>query len=73
MTDKKREELISALNSAGVVILRIEEKAVTDLCYDIEPDDVEHFDNKETPEIYVKNRVYIDLAPLPLLVDSVQH
>jgi hypothetical protein len=72
MTDKKLEELKTALNSVGLVLLRVEENTRTSLDYEVPPDYAEYLENKSVSEVYARNRVWISAAPLPLSTDFVQ-
>jgi hypothetical protein len=66
MTDKKLEELRAALNSVGLVLLRVEENTRIDLDYKVPPGYAEYLENKTQPETSIRKRVYIDAAPLLL-------
>jgi hypothetical protein len=72
MTKEKLDELRAALNSAGFVLLRVDERTNTSFDYATEPDNVEHFDSQSAVEIFAKNRVYIDAVPLFLPAGFVQ-
>jgi hypothetical protein len=65
MTDKKLEELKTALNSVGLVLLRVEENTRTGLDYEVPPDYAEYLENKSVSGVYARNRVWISAAPLP--------
>jgi hypothetical protein len=71
MTSKKLEELKTALNSAGFLLLRIEERVKTNLWIDGDPCE-ESREDPPTSRVSVRNRIYLDVVPLPLPADIIQ-
>jgi hypothetical protein len=72
MTKERLKKLRDALESAGFALIHVEDSTKTNLCYDLDSNGVERFEDQSAAKISTSNHVYIDAVPLFLPLKFIQ-